>query len=77
MAIQYTFIVTTKPATMASQLKSKTTLGAATNMATVKQTLTISHKKNPATAVPGFIDHTLLVKPRAKSAAGITTANDP
>lgn len=62
---------------MIGQLSIETSLGAANSIASVKATLTISHKKNPATAVPGFIDQTLPVKPRAKSAAGITTASDP
>ena len=37
-------MVSTMPATKASQLKPSTTLGAATNMATVRMTLTTSHQ---------------------------------
>ena len=50
MATQYTFIVTTKPASNASQLKFATSLGAATSIATVKAILTNSHTKNPTSA---------------------------
>ena len=62
---------------MAGQLKSGTTLGAANNIAMVSPILTISHKKNPATAAPGFIEDTLLINPRANNAPGTTTASAP
>ena len=76
-ATQYTFIVTTRPTRIAGQLRPHTSLGAATNIASVKPILTISHTKNPATAAPGLASATRLSKPRAKSAAGRTTANPP
>jgi len=62
---------------MAGQLKFSTSRGAANNIATVRPILTISHKKNPATAAPGFIEDTLLVIPRAITAPGTTTASAP
>lgn len=77
MATQYTFIVTTKPTSNAGQLSGTTHLGAATNMATDKAILAISHKKNPNTAVPGLIEEKRPVKPRANRAAGKITARAP
>jgi len=52
MATQYTFIVTTKPASSANQFNCTINLGAATNMATVKAIFTISQTKKPANAEP-------------------------
>lgn len=77
MATQTDFIVITKPTSKAGQLKSFTSLGAATNMATVKAILTISHRKNPKTAVAGFSEENRPIRPRAKIAAGNTTASAP
>jgi hypothetical protein len=74
---QTTFIVTTSPTNMAGQLKSGTSLGAAYNIANTKPIFTISHKKNPVTAVAGLIVDTLLNKPRANNAPGMTTAIAP
>ena len=56
MNTQTTFIVTTKPATRASQLKEAINFGAANNIATVKAILIASQKKNPAIAAPGLAD---------------------
>ena len=76
-ATQHAFIVTTKPTSIAGQLSAVISLGAAISIATVKAILTISHKKNPNTAVPGFRDANRPVSPRANTAAGITTASAP
>ena len=46
-------------------------------MAIVRPIFTISHNKNPKTAVPEFKVVALLVRPRANNAAGITTAKAP
>ena len=77
MAAQYTFIVTTKPASKASQFNSATNLGAANNIATVKAILTISHTKNPTSAAFPCAADFCLERPRANSAAGMTTASAP
>lgn len=74
---QYTFITTTKPISIANQLKFATHLGAANSIATVKAIFTASQRKNPITAVPAFLVSNGLAKPRANSAAGITTAKAP
>ena len=50
MASQYTFIVTTKLVTKASQLKLGITLGATKSSATVSTILTNSHTNKPAKA---------------------------
>src|SRR6476619_1125122 len=76
-ATQAAFIVTTKPISIAGQLSATTSLGAAISIATVKAILTISHKKNPNTAVPGFRDENRPVSPRANTADGTTTASAP
>ena len=56
MATQYTFIVTTKPASKASQFNSLTNRGAASSIATVITTLTNSQTKNPIKAEPASPD---------------------
>lgn len=75
MATQYTFIATTKPANKANQLRSGTSLGAASSIATVNTTLTSSHTKNPASAAPAT--PACRDSPRTIKAAGTTTANAP
>ena len=77
MASQYTFIVTTKPATKASQLKSEITLGAAKSSATVKTILTNSHTIRPIKAEPGWVRRICRLKARTNTTAGITTATEP
>jgi hypothetical protein len=76
-ANQYTFIVTTKPASNANQLSSEITLGATASSATVKTTLTNSHINKPAKAAldePNFICRANAL---ANKAAGNTTAKPP
>ena len=53
MANQYIFIVTTKLATKANQLKLEITLGATRSSATVNAILTNSHTIKPTKAEPG------------------------
>lgn len=60
----------------AGQLRSGTTLGAATSMATAAATFTISQNMNPNTAVPG-LELVRLVIPRANRALGRTMAAAP
>lgn len=60
----------------AGQLRSDTTLGAATSMATAAATFTISQNMNPNTAVPG-LELVRLVIPRANRALGRTMAAAP
>src|SRR6187402_2167636 len=76
-ATQAAFIVTTKPTSIAGQLSAVISLGAAISIATDKAILTISQRKNPNTAVPGFREENLPVNPRANTAAGMTTAIAP
>ena len=76
-ATQYTFIVSTRPTSKAGQLNATTKFGAAINIATVKASLTISHKKNPNIAVAAFRDAKRPVRPRANKAAGKHPANAP
>ena len=73
-ATQYTFMASTRPTSIAGQLSSATSIGAAPIRAIVEAILTISHTMNPAAAVPAFRDEKRPVSPRAKMAAGITTA---
>ena len=77
MATQYTFIVTTKPASKASQFNPSTSLGAAKSIATVKAILTISQTKNPTSAAFPCVADFCRESPRANNAAGITTASAP
>jgi len=60
---------------MAGQLKPSTQRGAATRAATVKTSLTSSHRKKPNTAEPAFADARRPVMPSANKAAGTTTAS--
>ena len=53
MASQYTLIVTTKPATRASQLKFEITFGATKSNTTVKIILTNSQKNKPTKTALG------------------------
>lgn len=76
-ATQYTFIVSTRPTSNAGQLSSGTSLGAAAIRAIDEAILTISHNMNPTAAVPAFREEKRPVSPRAKMAAGITTASAP
>src|SRR3954467_14177668 len=46
-------------------------------MTRVKATFTISQSRKPTAAVPALRDENLPVRPRANTAAGITTANAP
>ena len=75
--IQTAFIVITKPISNAGQLKFSTTLGAATNMATVNAIFTASQKKNPNIAAPALTEVNLLVNPRANTALGTITDRAP
>ena len=77
MAIQYTFIVTTKPASSANQFNCTISLGATNNMATVKTIFIISHTKKPTKAEPALAAFCCRASPRIKNAAGTTTANAP
>lgn len=77
MANQYTFIVTTKPATKANQFRSETTLGATKSNATVKMILTNSHTNKPTKAEPGWVRRICLLKALTNTTAGITTATEP
>src|SRR5438105_10043222 len=76
-ASQYTLNVSTRPTSSAGQLSASTHLGAATRMATVKAILTNSHTMNAAAAPLALRDDKRHVSPRAKMAAGITTAIAP
>src|SRR4030095_529028 len=76
-ANQYTFIVSTRPTSNAGQLRSATSFGAAPIRAIDVAILTISHNMNPTAAVPAFKEAKRPVSPRAKMAAGITTASAP
>ena len=64
-AIQYVFIVTTMPASNASQLSCETSLGAAASMATVNAILTISQPKKPTMAEPADTARFWRAMPRA------------
>jgi len=77
MASQYTFIVTTKLATKATQLSSEITLGATRSNATVKMILTNSHTNKPTKAEPGWVRRICRLKALTKTTPGITTANAP
>jgi len=69
--------VSTKPASNPGQLSPATHLGAATRMATVKAILTNSHTMKAAAAPSALREEKRHVRPRAKMAAGITTAIAP
>ena len=77
MASQYTFIVTTKPATKANQLRSEITFGATSSNATVKTILTNSQMNKPAKAEPGWVRRICRLKALTNTTAGITTATVP
>ena len=77
MASQYTFVVTTKLATKASQLKSGITLGATKSSATVKTILTNSHTNNPTKADFGLPNCICRLKALTNTMAGMTTATTP
>jgi hypothetical protein len=77
IASQYTFIVTTKPATRASQLKSETTLGATKSSATVKMTLTSSQTNRPTKAAPACGCRICRAKALTKTTPGTTTDTTP
>ena len=76
-ANQYIFKVTTRPANKANQLKFTTSRGAIAIIAMLTASLTASHTKKPKPAVAALMDENRLIKPRAKSAAGIITASAP
>ncbi len=77
MASQYTFIVTTKPATKANQLSSEITFGATRSSAMVKTILTNSQTNKPAKAVPGCASRICRDNALTNTTAGITTATAP
>ena len=76
-ASQYAFIVTTKPASKASQSNCGTTLGAANNKAIVRATLANSQNRRLAMAEPECCRRVLRNMPRTHNSEGSTTANAP
>jgi hypothetical protein len=65
------------PANKAGQLISFKTLGASANNSTVNTSLMPCHTAKLTAAAIAFDEAALEVKPRANSAAGITTAKAP